>query len=523
MRTRGKGTRGSCRQNVWRLCALLWLLSAAAPAQDLPPAAPASPSPAPAASPAAAPPAPDAAADSPAPLQPSAANPLQPEPTLIPNGSPVDPYGDLPTRDDESPAGVLRPTNSPQAKPAEASPLLGMDPLARTALQMAQTNAETFFDGVGGVPRPLSSLYLNQNLLSSGNAGFRRGDLTFEPTVSLGANYRTTSGQHNGNDGTQAYGLLSPAFDLSLGEPATGRLLDVDYLGSLILGDRGDRSSQYDQSFATRGVFTFTKLVLGVGLQFSQLSGATRDTGGADISHTLLGVSLTANYAYSEKTSFESDLTAPIRLFGGSGLSSEGVTSTNFLNYAYSPLTTVGIGLTGGVLTVEDSRTQYFGQALARISYVGDSSIVYNGSAGVEYRVIGSVTEVNPVFGLGLVWQPRLGTQITVSADRRVVNSAADVGYNFVTSSVAVTAAQRLGSFWQALLSVGYENANYDRTDNSQAALNREDNYVVVQGGLTVLFNEHLSASALVTYGNNQSRQDGVEFFESLIQFTYSY
>ena len=102
-------------------------------------------------------------------------------------------------------------------------------------------------------------------------------------------------------------------------------------------------------------------------------------------------------------------------------------------------------------------------------------------------------------------------------------NSAADAGTNFVSSSLAITATQRVTDFWQASASVAYENASYDRVDQHSAFGNRNDNYVVVQGNLAAFFNRHLGGSIVVTYGNNQSRQDGTEFFQSLIQLTYSY
>ena len=452
-------------------------------------------------------------------------NPLQPETSLLPSRK-VPGARDLapathsaePT--DEDRRRIASGVDAPKPADEGTNSLLLSDPLARTALQMGQTNAETFFDGVGGIPRPLSTLYLDRNLQTG--TGFQRGSLSIDPTVSLGVNYREVSGSHNGNNSSELYGLLSPAFTAAFGEPATGRLINLSYLGSLILGPKGDRESQYDQSFATRAVLALDKVNLGLGLQFSELSGGTRDTGGADIGRELLGVSVTGNYEYSAKTNLETYLTAPIRIFQH-GISSEGLTGTAFVNYVYSPLTTVGLGVSGGFLAVDNSRTQTFEQGLVRITFLGSKALTYNATVGFEFRDAGSKEEVNPVLGTGLIWEPRLGTRLILSADRRVENSAADVGANFVSSSVAVTITQRVTDFWQASASVGYENADYDRVDRVRSFQDRTDNYVVVQGGVTAFFNRHLGGSIVVTYGNNQSRVDGVNFFQSLIQVTYSY
>ena len=272
-----------------------------------------------------------------------------------------------------------------------------------------------------------------------------------------------------------------------------------------------------------RGVLALDKVNLGFGLQFSELSGGTRDTGGADIGRELLGISLTGNYEYSARTSFETDLTIPIRIFQQGGLSSEGTTGTAFVNYALSPLTTVGLGVSGGFLAVDESQTQTFEQGLARITYLSSGSLTYNATVGFEFRDAGDKEEVNPVLGIGLSWEPRIGSRFVLSADRRVQNSAADLGTNFVSSSLAITATQRITDFWQASASIAYENADYDQVDRRSNLGQREDNYVVVQANLAAFFNRHLGGSVVLTYGNNQSRQDGTEFFQSLIQVTYSY
>ena len=453
------------------------------------------------------------------------ANSLQPETTLTPASGTGNPLGDLPAPDEPL---TLDASGHPRAvngapKPSQSdtpnSPLL-MDPLSLTALQMAQTNAETLFDGVGGVPRPLSSLYLNQNL--SVGTGFRRGDFAINPSVSVGVNDRSTSGSRTGNNGNEVYGLLSPAFNLSLGEAATGRILNLEYLGSVILGSRGDRDSQFDQSFAARGVLAFTKASVGLGLQFSQLSGGTRDTGGEAVNRQLLGISFTSSYQYSEKTSFEAYVTAPIRLFD-QGDNSEGVTGTTFFNYAYSPLTTFGFGVSGGFLTVQQGSVQTFEQLLARFTYFGSQSLLYNGTLGVEFRDAGDREEINPILGFGLTWEAREGTRFTLSADRRVESSAADRDSNFVTSSVALTITQRLGNFLQAQGSFGFENADYERLDRQLPSDNRSDNYVVVQGGITAILNRRWTGSAVLTYGDNESTEARARFFQSLLQVTYSY
>ena len=390
-----------------------------------------------------------------------------------------------------------------------------------TALGQAVSNDEMLFTGLGSMPRPMTSPYLATDLTAPAG-GFRRGDFSLNTALSVGFNYLSSHGDQPGSSDTQFFATISPEIDVTLGEPATGKLLALQYFGSLIAGDVDGRQTPYDQSFALRGIFTLTKLTLGVGLQVTEFSGGDRDFGGRSVNRGLVSLALTGNYQYSEKTSIESDLTVPVRIFQ-LGDNSAGVSSTNFLNYAYSPVTTVGAGFAVGALTVEDNSTQVYEQALVHIIHNG-GPLVINGTLGVEFRDTGHREEINPILGIGAVWQFREGTALSLTAERRVFNSAANSGDNYVGSDVALTLSQRLGDRMQATASVGYENASYDNASGRRNAFSdREDNYVVVQGGVVAKLGRRWSASALATYGNNQSSGNAVNYFHTLVQVTFAF
>ncbi len=395
-----------------------------------------------------------------------------------------------------------------------------VDPLASTAMSLAQSNDEMLFTGLGSMPRPMTSPYLSD--LTVPADGFRRGDFSLNTAVSLGFNYLSTHGDQKGVSETQFFASISPEIDLTLGEPATGRLLTVQYFGSLVVGDTDGRQTPYDQSFALRGIFTATKLTLGVGLQVTEFSGGDRDFGGRSVNRGLVSLALTGSYQYSEKTSLESDLTVPVRIFQ-LGDNSTGVTSTNFLNYAYSPVTTIGVGFAVGALTVSNNSTQVYEQALTHIIYNG-GPLVFNGTLGIEFRDTGHREEINPILGLGATWQFREGTTLSLTGERRVFNSAALSGDNYISSDVALTLTQRLGDRVQTTASIGYENAAYDNAnDRRNVFSSREDNYFVIQGGVVAKLGHRWSASALATYGNNQSNGYAVNYFHTLVQITFAY
>lgn len=408
------------------------------------------------------------------------------------------------------------------AKPRTGEQPVMVDPLAVTAIEQAGGNDDMLFTGLGGMPRPLTSPYLYSDLSTTG--GFHRGEFTLNASVSTGFNYFSASGDQPGSSTTQFYATISPEIDLSLGEPATGKIINFQYFGSLSLGNTDGRATPYDQSFALRGVLTLTKLTLGVGLTLSEFAGGDRDFGGQDVNRELLSLALTGNYQYSVKINLESDLTVPVRLFG-EGDNSQGVTSTSFLNYDYTPLTTFGAGFAVGAVGVEHNQTQTFEQLLGRITYTNNGFLIVNGTVGVEFRDTEAKEEINPIFGIGATYQLREGTTLALTSERRVFNSAADSGDNYISTNVALTATQRLGDRWTATGSLGYENANYDNVSNRRnAAPGRNDDYLILQGGLNAKLGSRVSASALVSYGNNQSNGgNSIDFIHTLVQLTVAY
>ncbi len=392
------------------------------------------------------------------------------------------------------------------------------DAFSRATFQQAETNAEVVFNGIGGVPRALNPLFTAPGAADS--QGFRLGPFSIHPVVSAGINYQTTSGGRS--QGTSSfYGTISPAFTLTLGEPTTGRSINMVYTGSLSLGSDSAGREPYEQSFSLGGTLSFTKLNLGFGLNFSQLSGTDRDAGGQNVSRSIVGVSLNASYTYSDKTSFSTALSIPVRLFG-QGSSSEGQNMTGFVNYAYSALTTVGIGFGLGTLEVEQGSTQVFEQALTRLSYALTEKLSFSGTAGYEFRDAGAKEQITPVFGLGLTWAVRDGTSLALTGQRVIENSAAEAGANYTDTSLTASMAQRLGDSVQFTGTVGYENASYSGVERGVSS-DRNDNQLILQGALSMRIKDHWVITGTVSYAKDFSNQNAFSSLQNSLQLSYVY
>ena len=232
------------------------------------------------------------------------------------------------------------------------------------------------------------------------------GPLKVRPQLSTGV----VVSKIGGTDArTQVEGNVTASLAAEIGEPLTGRFLTSNYSVASLFGENRRRSSDVDQSLNILGQYDFDKLRLGAGVQYTSLSGDDREfTNGTQ--RQVLTISLTSTYQWTERTSFDFDLTVPITEFDG-GLGSGGVTATTFVNYAFTPRTLFGLGFAAGYLNVDNSDAQVFEQVLVRVLSTVSPYFLYYATAGVDFRDYGGGRHVtHPVFALGATWTPREGT-----------------------------------------------------------------------------------------------------------------
>jgi hypothetical protein len=430
------------------------------------------------------------------------------DPTLPENRLPMA----APDSADEDLASLfLGPENEPAPEETIPDPILARkdereeffirysvdNPLTRSALHGAQGNAERFFDGFGGIPRPADSALIPQ--VHPSEFEFRVGPVKLHPFISAAFTYaeHSGSGQNSSPDGAGAH--VAAGVSVEVGEPETGHFLTLDYGASASIDS--ERDPEIDQSMSLLAAYEFVKLKLGLGVAFDSLSGHSRDFG-RSVNRDLLTVSFTTTWLWTEKTSMNWDFVAPVTSYSD-GAGSQGLTSNTFLNFAYSPKTTVGLGFSAGYLSVEDAESQTFEQVLLRFTSATSPLITYTATGGVEFRDAGG-SEINPVFSLGARWNPREGTSLSIAAEQRIQNSAAVVNANFRTSSVAVMGSQHLGSRFTLNAAVGYELASYESADAS-SEINREDRTWFGQLGVSTKIFKHVGLAATATYHDTES------------------
>ncbi|HEY2139969.1 MAG TPA: hypothetical protein VGH00_07810, partial [Chthoniobacterales bacterium] len=128
-------------------------------------------------------------------------------------------------------------------------------------------------------------------------------------------------------------------------------------------------------------------------------------------------------------------------------ISSEVFSGNLFLNYNYSEKIVVGLGGTGGTDRVDaPNPDQTFEQVNVRLSYQATGKIDFAASAGVEFRQFdGDMRDqyTSPVFEIGMNYLPFDGTRISITANRRTLNSAVLASQDYVVTNLTVGIQQR--------------------------------------------------------------------------------
>ncbi len=201
-------------------------------------------------------------------------------------------------------------------------------------------------------------------------------------------------------------------------------------------------------------------------------------------------------------------------------ISSEVFSANLFINYNYSDKIVLGVGGTAGADRVDaPNPDQTFEQANVRLSYQATGKIDFAASVGVEFRHFDDDMRdqyTSPVFEIGMNYVPFDGTKISVTANRRVLNSAVLANQNYVVTNFSVGVQQRLLQRFSLGVNAGYENSDYFSTvSNSGSA--RSDDYFFVQPSIAVRVTRFWTVGAYYLHRANNSSFDAFSFHDNQV------
>ena len=140
-------------------------------------------------------------------------------------------------------------------------------------------------------------------------------------------------------------------------------------------------------------------------------------------------------------------------------------------------------------------------------------------SGGVEFRDFkgqGRDQYVSPVFEIGLNYTPFDGTKLSISANRRTLNSAVLAGQDYAVTNFTVNIQQRVLTRLYLAASAGYENSDYFSAIAGGMS-NRRDDYYFVQPSIAVSVTRFWTVGAYYLHRANNSSVDAFSFHDNQV------
>jgi hypothetical protein len=328
------------------------------------------------------------------------------------------------------------------------------------------------------------------------------------------------------------YFAIEPEITLGVGD-IEGRnrgYLRLDYMPSAILFVDHSDEDAFNQLIHLEGGYSFGRLRLSLFEDIALLESANLnsiwDTTGlwantdasAPTRVNIFNTLLTANYELTGKLSLQGEFGSSI-FFYPNNISSYTISGGLYLYYNWLPKVSVGIGGTFGYDWVDDpTANQSFEQVNARLNYEVTSKFNLYASGGVEFRQFnGNRSEyTSPVFEVGAIHHPFVGTTLTLAAGRRIYNSGFLPNQDFETTYVVGRFQQRLFQRVYFGLGVGYENSDYFATARNVNAP-RDDDYWFIEPSVDVLITRWLSAGVYYLHRDDSSNVDFFSFYDNQV------
>ncbi len=287
--------------------------------------------------------------------------------------------------------------------------------------------------------------------------------------------------------------------------------LSARWIGQPVIYTRNSEQSGFNQ-FAALGLqYRFSKLVAKLQSNYSTVRGSSRDVNTITTTQTFWNA-LGFVYDYSDKTAFNLLFTQSTSITEDFQTTSEYVARAG-MDYQILPKTRLGFEGVAGVINSSDTPLQYLQQGLMRVFYNPSDKLTFSLSAGVQFLEFEGTDQVkiDPVFSLGVSYQPFPATMISLVGFRNVVGSSALAGEDYFATGFELNVSQQFFQKVVAAVGFGYENDSYFGT-TVDTPTDRVDNYLFVRPRLTYAFAEWFSVGIWYEFRQTVSTQETSSF-----------
>ena len=307
---------------------------------------------------------------------------------------------------------------------------------------------------------------------------------------------------------TPSIGLI---YELGDFRGKTENYLTAQWVGMPVIYTKNTDQSGFNQYIALSLQYRFSKLVAKLDSSYSHIRGSSRDVNTITTTQTFWN-SLAFTYDYSEKTAFNLALTQSTSITEDFQTTSQYQARAG-MDYQLLPKTRVGLQGVAGLIDSSDTPLQYLQQLLMQVYYNPTGKLNFAFSGGVQFLEFEGtdVVKIDPVFSLGLNWQPFPATSINLVGFRNVVGSSDLAGQDYFATGFELNLSQQFFQKLVAAVSFGYENDEYFGT-TVDTPTDRVDNYVYVRPRLSYAFVDWFSVSIWYEYRETVSTQESSNF-----------
>ncbi len=311
--------------------------------------------------------------------------------------------------------------------------------------------------------------------------------------------------------------LLSLGGGLILGDYTAreNNYFTSDYTATAELFKRHTNQDAIEQNLSMEGQVKLAHITFRGDVQIQDTTESNVDIGNR-VRSQIYTAHASARYDVSEKTYVEATGQIIVAHYSSYIGSNDGRAGVAF-HYMPNPRTTVGVGVMGGVLTVAGSPSQTYEQLLASYQMLATGKFTVDASAGVEDRQTpNNKGLITPVFDITGAYKPFQGLDLSLSAFRRVVNSAFYAGSDYIATGVTAGGQYQLSARFTLILDAGYMNDDY-RDVATGPGVARDDNYIFVRPALRYTPSKYWDVELYYYYRNNHSSVHAFTFNDTQV------
>ena len=267
-----------------------------------------------------------------------------------------------------------------------------------------------------------------------------------------------------------------------------------------------------DQQFVVHSQYRFDRLTLQGNLSFNYLDGPDRLAGTFTTQYLIDGL-VRLLYDFSDKTQLHAEYEQIADIYPSQINSFEYIGRLG-ADYAITPKIKLGLEGVVGDLQIQDGGSSIYGELRLRAAYKLTEKITFLASAGAEIVSYSDrdLIKVTPVLDLSAQWTPFVGTTFGLTAFRKIWASPVEVGQVFTATGVQGAISQVFFQKLTAAAYVGYENDQYNPSGAHAVNINRTDNYVYVRPNLTYTIGGWCNLVLYYQFSHNDSTLRGASF-----------